>query len=159
MPASRAQRTETAVRRSRAVNMKLAGADYQTIADQLGYASRGAAHTDITRALEASLAQQARDVEVWRHELLLSLNRLKAALWPAAIQGEVKAAEAALKVIDRICKLTGADAPQRVEVLTMGAVEAEIARLSAELGEPSGGVPSEQAGGGLLGGAETQPAT
>ena len=145
MPASKAQRAATANRRRQAIAMKLAGADYETIAQALGYASRGAVHTDITRALEASLREQARDLEVWRQELLLSLQRLKRAMWPAAMAGDPKSADTALRIVDRMARLTGADVPARVEVITMSAIEAEISRLSAELAADAddGEVPSE----------------
>lgn len=158
MPASRAQRAATAQRRTQAIALRLAGLDFETIATRLGYASRGAACNDINRALEQSLAEQARDVEVLRQAELLRLDRLQAGVWTKALAGDPRSAEVALKVIDRRCKLLGLDAPQRFEVLTMDAVEAEIARLSAELGETTGGVPTEQAGGGLLDGAEAHPA-
>lgn len=159
MPASTAQRVVTAQRRRKAVAMRLAGADFETIATQLGYASRGAAHTDISRALESSLAEQARDAEVWRHELLLRLQRLQMAVWPAALGGDAKAADTALKVIDRIAKLTGADAPQRLEVVTMSAVEEEIQRLSKQLEQTDRGVPIEPGlRSGLVGGAQAGPA-
>lgn len=155
MPASKAQRAKTADRRRRAIAMCLAGADFETIATQLDYASRGAAYTDITRALETSLREQARDAEVWRHLLLLRMLRLQAAMWPAALQGDPKSADTALRIIDRICKLTGADEATRVEVITMSAIEAEIQRLSKELASDAHrGVPSEPSFG-LLGGPET----
>lgn len=144
MSTSKAQRAATAQRRTRAIAMRLAGADYELIATQLGYASRAAACVDVTRAMEASLAEQNHDAEMWRHELLLGLQRLKAAMWSAAMAGDTKAADVAVRVFDRIAKLTGADAPQRHEVLTIGAVEAEIARLSAEMAVSGGEVvPSE----------------
>lgn len=145
MPASKAQRAATADRRRRAIALKLAGADYESIARALGYASRGAVHTDITRALEASLREQAHDLEIWRHEGVLSLQRLKRAVWAAALSGDLKAAEVALKIVDRLLRLTGADLPARVEVITMSAIEAEISRLSAELAADAedGEVPRE----------------
>jgi hypothetical protein len=158
MPASKAQRATTAQRRTEAVGLKLAGLDYQTIADRLGYASRGAAHTDITRAMEAGLAEQHREVELVRFELLARLNRLQAAIWPDALRGDPKAADVALKIIDRIAKLVGADAAVRHEVVTWGAVEEEIARLSKELGEADRGVPIEPSSNGLVGGPEAGPA-
>jgi hypothetical protein len=153
MGASTAQRAATAARRAQAIALRLAGLDFQTIADRLGYASRAAAAVDINRALESSLAEQHRDAEVWRHELVLGLQRIKAAMWAAAVAGDPKAADVVVKVYDRLTKLT---VPQRVEVLTMGAIEAEIARLAAELGYAAGGevVPAEY----VMGHPETGPA-
>ncbi len=134
MPASKAQRAATAERRAKAVALRLAGVDYDTIADRLGYASRGAAYTDITRALEANVAEQQRGADLLRQEELARLDRLQAGVWQAATGGDSRAVDTALRIIDRRCKLLGLDAPVRHEVVTMDAVEAEIARLSAELG-------------------------
>lgn len=158
MPASKARQAATAQRRAEAIALKLAGLNYDTIAARLGYASRGAACTDIHRALEASLREQARDLELWRHEQLLGLMRLRAAMWGSALAGDTKAAEVTLKIIDRILKLTGADMPIVHQVITVGAVEAEIERLSRELGEAYRGVPNEPSIDGLMVGPEAGPA-
>lgn len=130
MPASKAQRAATAERRAKAVKLRLAGIDYESIARQLGYAGRAAACVDVTRALEASLAEQHHDIEVLRHELVLTLNQLKSAMWSQAMRGDTKAADVLVRVVDRLAKL---QVPDRLEIITMGAIEAEIARLSAQL--------------------------
>lgn len=74
MPASKAQRAATAARRSKAIALRMAGRGYQQIADELGYASAGAAYTDITRALETNVAEQRRAVDLYREEELLRLD-------------------------------------------------------------------------------------
>lgn len=135
MPASRAQRAATAQRRRQAIALRLAGADLQTIADRLGYSSRAAVCVDLRRAHDIALAETIHDAEELRHLEVARLDRLQAAVWPAALAGDVRAADSALRIIDRRCRLLGLDAPARVELLTMGAIEAEIARLTAELGE------------------------
>ena len=135
MPASKAQRTKTAERRSKAVKMRIAGADWETIASACGYASRGAACTDVTRALEAQTAEMLRDADVLRQMELARLDRLQAAFWAAAIQGDADAARTVFGCIDRRTKLLGLNAPERHEVITLTAMEAEIGRLERELGE------------------------
>lgn len=150
--ATKAQRAATAERRRKAIAMKLAGATYDQIAEALGYASRGYACTDVQRALEHSLAEQHRDAEVLRHELVLQLEQVKRAMWPRMLSGDTRAAAEVTKAIDRIARLMGADAPTRVEVVTMGAIEAEIAKLEAELAARPEEVPTEP--GGHVGGAE-----
>lgn len=134
MAASRAQQATTADRRAKAVAMRLAGLDFQTIATRLGYASRGAAHTDITRALEANVAEMHRNADVLRQEELDRLNRLQAGVWPAAAAGDPKAVQSVLGIIDRRCKLLGLDAPIRHEVVTLDAIDNAIQQLTAELG-------------------------
>jgi len=115
MPASKAQRAKTAQRRAQAIALRLAGASYEQIAQQLGYASRSAAYTDIDRALRKGLAEQERDGALLRQQELERLDRLQAGIWPRAISGDYRAADTALRIIDRRCKLLGLDAPQRVE--------------------------------------------
>ncbi len=135
MPASKAQRTKTAERRSQAVQMSLAGADWETIARALGYASRGAACTDVTRALELATAEMTRNTDVLRHVELARLDRLQRAFWARAIgggEGSIDAARTVLGIIDRRCKLLGLSAPTRLEFVTLGAIEAEISRLEGE---------------------------
>lgn len=115
MPASRARRAATSERRAKAIAMHIAGADWQAIADALGYASRGAAHTDVTRALEANRKAEAEQVEALRQLTVLRYDRLQAAYWPKALKGDVKAAEVVLKCLAGRAKIEGVDAPAKVE--------------------------------------------
>jgi hypothetical protein len=138
--------------------MALAGADWETIAERLGYASRGAAHTDVTRAMVRAAAEATRDADVLRQVELSRIDRLQLAYWIRALGGRVAdgdeqlppdpdAAKVVQWCIDRRCKLLGLDAPTRHEVVTIGAVEAAIARLEAEIGQ-SGDLPSGPAAAG-----------
>lgn len=120
MPASKAQRAKTADRRGKAIALRLAGMDWQTIADRLDYSSRAAACVDVNRALEANLAEQSQAADTLREIESLRLDRLQAAAWPAAVKGDLKAIETVLKVIDRRIKLNGLDAPQRTELTGLG---------------------------------------
>lgn len=116
MPASKAQRAKTADRRGKAIALRLAGMDWQTIADRLDYASRGAACVDVNRALEANLAEQSQAADTLREVETLRLDRLQAAAWPSAVKGDLKAIDTVLKVIDRRIKLQGLDMPLRAEL-------------------------------------------
>ncbi|RFU83593.1 hypothetical protein DY218_27175 [Streptomyces triticagri] len=116
MPASKAKQAEVALRRSKAIRMRLSGADYETIATDLGYASRGAACTDISRALKTWREQEQQDAEELVQVESLRLEHLQAALWPAALAGEIKAVEASLKIMDRRARLLGLDRPGKVAV-------------------------------------------
>lgn len=114
MPASRAQQAATADRRTKAIALHLAGMDWQAIADQLGYASRGAAHTDVTRALKANLTAEAEQVEEMRYTVSLRLERLQASMWPKAVKGDTRAADTCLKIITQWCKIHGVEAPAKI---------------------------------------------
>lgn len=157
MPASKAKRADTAQRRKQAIDMRMAGASFQQIADTLGYTTRGAACQDISRALEQSVAEQTRSVESYREEELQRLDALLAEAWAVLKRQHVtvshgrlirdesdepilddgptlSAIDRILKIQERRAKLLGLDAPQRHEVVSIDAVDAEIARLTAELG-------------------------
>jgi hypothetical protein len=135
MPASKAQRAQTAERRGKAIALRLAGLDYETIAQRLGYSGRAAAYKDIERALAANLAQERASSEELRKVELLRLDRLQAAAWQAAATGDLRAIETVLKVIDRRCKLLGLDAPvrSRVEIVDDELAQALVAQLESEL--------------------------
>jgi hypothetical protein len=144
MPANRPQQAKTAQRRQQAIAMRLAGADWESIATRLGYASRGAACTDVTRAMEKAAAETTRDADVLRHIELARIDRVQVAYWTRALGGrppdggeilppDPDAAKIVQWCIDRRCKLLGLDAAIKHEVVTLGAIEAAIAQLEADL--------------------------
>ncbi|MFC8570678.1 hypothetical protein ACFUIW_33475 [Streptomyces sp. NPDC057245] len=116
MPASKAQRAATAKRRSQAIALRLAGMDYQTIAERLDYADRGAASKDVHRALEANLEAESVAAATLRELEVQRLDRMQAAAWAKAAKGDLKAIETVLKVIDRRARLLGLDRPARTEI-------------------------------------------
>lgn len=114
MPPSLAKRAETADRRAKAIALRIAGHEWEDIAEQLGYASRGAAHTEVTRALKANKVAEAEQVENLRYVTGLRLDRLQAAMWPQAIKGDTRSADVCLKIIQQRCKLYGLEAPTQI---------------------------------------------
>ncbi|MBA9005964.1 hypothetical protein [Thermomonospora cellulosilytica] len=116
MSASKAQQAATAERRRKAIAMRIAGVDWQSIADQLGYASRGAACTDVTRALKANRRAEAQEVELLRDIEGQRLDRLQAAYWAPALKGDHRSAEVILRVMAQRARLEGLEAPTRVSV-------------------------------------------
>lgn len=134
MPASKEQQAATAKRRQQAVAMYIAGVtDWQTIADKLGYASRGAAHTDVMRALQKVAVDTVRDVETLLRIELMRLDRLQQSLWPQALKGDMHAAQLILSISDRRVKWQQLGAPTRHQIITIGAIESAIAELEKEL--------------------------
>ncbi|MFC4497881.1 hypothetical protein ACFPA8_27495 [Streptomyces ovatisporus] len=137
-PSRSEKRARVAERRASAIQLHLAGMSWQGIADQLGYASRGAAYTDVTRAMEQRQTEEAEQIALMRYTEARRLDRLQAAAWPAAMSGDVKAVETALKVIDRRVKLFGLDAPRRVSV-EAETLAAEITDMLNELSTSTDG--------------------
>ena len=91
-------------RRTRAVELARSGMSYDDIAQRLGYANRSGAW----KAVQASLkAVQADTVDEYR---ALSLDRLEAMLavvWPAAMDGDLKAVAAVRRIVDAECRVLG----------------------------------------------------
>lgn len=130
MATSKAQKAATAARRTQAIALRLAGADWTTIATALQYADRGAACKDVTRALEKYVAEQRVGLAELRELEVQRLDRLQRGLWSEAVSGNPKAIDAVLRIIDRRAKLLGLDAP--VKVQTDGVVRYEIAGVDLE---------------------------
>lgn len=143
--------------------MRLHGRGWQTIADELGYKSKGAACQDVTRGFEVAAMEQKRAVEALREEELQRLDLLLAEACAvlkrrhvtvshgkivSGVDGEPLEDDGpVLQAIDRILKIQerrgkyipGLEAAQRYEVVTLDAIDAEIARLTAELGRGEAG--------------------
>lgn len=121
-------------RTTQALEMRLAGVDHRTIAHELGYSSAHAVAVDIANALDESLKRKDRAAEHLREREVLTLDRLQAAIWNKAVNGDLACMDRVLRIVDRRCKLQGTDAPQKVEVITLDAIEVEISRLERDLG-------------------------
>lgn len=172
MPASRAQRAKTAERRRKAIEMRLAGATLDTIADELDYSDRAAAHKDITRAMEQNITELAQPVEVMRETELQRLDVMWAEAWavlkrehvtvshgrivmdereghegrPLLDDGPVLQAIATLlRIQERRAKFLGLDSPMKVEAITIDALDAAIAKLAAELEADQAGEAADAA--------------
>jgi hypothetical protein len=115
MSASEKQRATTAERRRRAVAMRFAGVDYETIAERLGYAGRAAACKDVQRALAPNIAEDAApSTDEARALELMRLDRLQAAAWPAVLKGDLRAIDTVVRIIATRAKLRrDADAAER----------------------------------------------
>jgi hypothetical protein len=136
MSASPEQSAHTEARRKHAVALRLGGAKFQDIADQLGYADRASAFKDIQRAMALSAAELRGQAEELRALQAARYERLLMAVWPRAIQGDLRANERAEKLVARLSDLLGLNAPIQHEVITVDYVTQRIQQLSGELGRP-----------------------
>lgn len=116
MAASKAQRAEAARKRTEAITLRIAGVDWDTIAKRVGYRSAGAACTAVGEALKAFQAEQAKAAAELRALTVLRYDRLQAAFWGAAVQGDPKAADVVLKCLAGRAKVEGTEAPTRLNV-------------------------------------------
>ncbi len=99
-------------RRTRAVELRAQGLGYAEIAREVGYANKGTAHKAISQALEA---REANNVELLRTLELDRLDAIQAAIWDAAMAGEVRAVRPLLRIIDARCRLLGLHPDRRVK--------------------------------------------
>ncbi|MBL7487105.1 hypothetical protein [Frankia sp. AgW1.1] len=138
----------TIARDSEAAKMRIDGKTYDQIAVALGYPNRGVAYRAVQRFLQATAQETADELRALELERLDRLYQagmqvLEAkhytvqkdgVIWhdgkPLEDDGPVLAAiDRLLKIQDRRAKLLGLDAPTKVEVRTVGQIEAEIAEL------------------------------
>jgi hypothetical protein len=104
----------TAVERQRAaLELRKAGKSYEAIAQELGYGGPSSAHNAVKAALRKTLQEPADDLralEVARMDAMLD------GLWPKVLDGNPRAVEVAIKVLERRARLLGLDAPQKINI-------------------------------------------
>ncbi len=90
----------------------MSGATFQQIADRLGYNSRQAvwkATTSILERQEQAVSEELRAFHLAR------LERLLLAVWQDALDGDDRAGQQALRIVQEIGRTSGASGPMRVE--------------------------------------------
>lgn len=147
-PKNRTTRTpENTARLAEMVADRAAGMDYEAIKVKYGYKTRGGAFRAIQRALAETLQEPADDLRALERERLTRLYQAaydlvvtdQPFLYKGSDTGYVNAGvklaaiDRCLHIQERLARLVGLDAPVRHEVLTLDAIDAEIARLNAEL--------------------------
>lgn len=108
-----------AERERRAVQMRIAGADYQSIADALGMVKSGA-YKAVKRALDRTRQETAESSEELRIVEAHRLERLIMAAMPQAINGEVQSIEVVRKLSESLRRLHGLDAPEKTDITSNG---------------------------------------
>jgi predicted transcriptional regulator len=95
-----------AYRGARALELSLAGVSQPRIADELGFRSSGAVSKALWRTINR---RAAAGVDEYRAVELERLDAIQSAHWDKALDGDAKAAEVVLSVIDKRIKLLGLD--------------------------------------------------
>lgn len=119
-------------RRAAAVDLLRGGASYETICSSLGYESPTEAKLDTDKLL---VQEVQRSREEHRALELSRLNGLIMALWPAGKRGDGQAVDRIIKCIDQRAKILGLYAATRTEIVSIDAIEAEMARLTQEMNQ------------------------
>lgn len=127
----------------RAFELRMDGKQWKEIAQAIG-CSPQKARAYFYHAYDARCVPIG-DVERWREDELKKLRQLREAVWPRAISGlDDKALASALAVHDRIAKMLGLNAPEKVELnITIKAalMASVVKRLDSAMNEA--GVPVE----------------
>lgn len=129
--AERARREmELERKRQQALDLRAAGATYEQIAQQLGYANKGGAW----KAVEALLAQtRAEKAEQVMELELHRLDQMQLGLWAQARAGNNQAVDRVLKIMDRRAKYLNLDHPQLTDAVAEGTTL--LAGLAAQLAQ------------------------
>lgn len=104
---------QRADRDRQALELRIAGVDYDTIAQRFGYSGRGHAYAEINKLLTARAAEpreELRTIELDR------LDKLMLAIWQQARQGNHAAIDRVIRLMERRARLAGLDAPLRQEI-------------------------------------------
>jgi hypothetical protein len=118
-------RAKVAERRSQAIELRCGGVPWETIASTLGYASRGAACTDVGRALDQRLADLGGRADRLRQLSLERLDITLSKLWPLLESDDPavvnRTAATVVRVEERRARLEGTDGPVVVDAVIAAA--------------------------------------
>jgi Trp operon repressor len=125
-----------AERRQKVSALRLMHYTQREIAVELGV-SVATINRDLAVVRAEWAERRSQSYESWVGEELAKIDLLERAILPAAISGDDKAQARLVQFMDRRARMMGLDKPERFEhtVITLDAVEAEIARLEREMTE------------------------
>lgn len=113
VPLSRTMSAAEKTRRS--IALKLAGASYAQIAQQVGYSDASGARKAVQRGMKSSLQESGSELKKIHYGRLEHMLML---LWPDVNTRDLASMSAALAVMDRMEKLYGLNAAERLDVST-----------------------------------------
>lgn len=126
-----------------ATNLRALGASYAEIAEELEYSSAIEAR-QVVEATLAGIIDESKDYMALRALEHLRLEGLYRSVAPKAMDetnpDQLGYHRAALSVLDRIAKLHGLDAPQRLEFVNPGAEEFEAVLSAMMHASPQGAI-------------------
>lgn len=117
--AKRGMTPKRAERAAKVVTLHDGGATFEVIAKQLGI-SYTQARNDYERAMEDARPDNARHVFA---KLTRRLNRLHAAYWKRALEGDIKAARLVLDINKQLAQLWGLEGAVKLDIEVTGGDE------------------------------------
>jgi hypothetical protein len=121
------------------VELRKAGATWQSIADTLKYAGPGHAYEQFMIVMKEYPRE---DIETCRNIISDRYDAMIRALWPKVLKGDVWAIDRVTRISESQAKLLGANRPEKVEV-SMGAtaLDEALRELEAEMTARAAGSP------------------
>lgn len=107
-------RLARAQRKQRILELRAAGMTAEQIAEVVGTSKQSVAKI-IGKALKEWAEDTSSNVEMVRQQKLYELDQLKRAIWPRALRGELAAVREAARIIQIQARISGAEAPVKVE--------------------------------------------
>lgn len=109
-----AELNEREQRRDLIAAMMLAHTPYRDMASRLGV-SLGTIASDVQMIRKRWIANSLRSYETHVSQMTALLDGIERAMGPKALQGDPKAAEVLMRVMDRRARLLGLDRPTKIE--------------------------------------------
>jgi hypothetical protein len=121
------------------VELRKAGATWQSIADTLKYAGPGHAYEQFMIVMKDYPRE---DVETAREIISDRYEAMIRALWPKVLKGDVWAIDRVTRISEAQAKLLGANRPEKLELSVGGTeLDAALRELEAEMKARAGGAP------------------
>jgi hypothetical protein len=98
-----------------ALDLRAAGTPYSEIADELGVALSMAFEL-VARGVERLTGEGVRNGDLARQMQLVRLDALLHARWQQALDGDARAGDLCMKILERQARLLGLDGPMKVDI-------------------------------------------
>lgn len=106
-------------RARKAMELRKAGASYSQIAQQCGYSSPSGAYQAVKRVMARIEQESTNELRKTQYE---RLNQMLLVMWPRVQGGDEQAIGTALRIMDKMDRLMGTEAPTKVETTSTSAV-------------------------------------
>ena len=106
-------------RARKAMELRKAGASYSQIAQQCGYSSPSGAYQAVKRVMARIEQESTNELRKTQYE---RLNQMLLVMWPRIQSGDEAAISTGLRIMDKMDRLMGTEAPTKVETTSTSAV-------------------------------------
>lgn len=97
----------------KAVELRKAGATYDSIAQMVGYSDASGARKAVERAMKQMIQEPALEMKTIQIE---RCNHMLMTLWPKVQQGDERAIDSSLRIMDKIDRYMGTEQAQKIDI-------------------------------------------